>query len=162
MAEAVGLAASVIGIIGLAGKISQGCQVAAQFWDDFRDSPKSVRQLQEELELLRQVAMDLNVLGSDIQQSFVASATLACALKQCFEAMEPISKLIAKHLAKIKGGREHKWWDQAKLAWRQDRVAKCVVQIERAKLQLQGVQLNIILWVALILMLYKYLRLKLI
>src|ERR1700733_13586139 len=128
MAEAVGLAASVIGIMGLAGKIAQGCQVAAQFWVDFRDSPKSVRRLQEELELLRQVAIDLNVLGGDIQQSFVESTTLACALKQCFEAMEPISKLIVKHLAKTKGGsKQHKWWDQAKLIWRQDRVAKGVV-----------------------------------
>lgn len=43
MAEAVGLAASIAGLIGLAGQVLQGGLFIQQFFEDVRDAPAGVR-----------------------------------------------------------------------------------------------------------------------
>jgi hypothetical protein len=45
MAEAIGIAASVIGIVGFAGQVSQGCQIISTFLDDFKDAPAYIDDL---------------------------------------------------------------------------------------------------------------------
>lgn len=45
MAEAIGIAASVIGIAGFAGQVLQGCQIISTFLDDFKDAPAYIDDL---------------------------------------------------------------------------------------------------------------------
>ena len=58
MAEAVGLAASVAGLVGLAGQVLQGGLFIQQFFEDIRDAPAKVLDLRDELELFAFVASD--------------------------------------------------------------------------------------------------------
>jgi hypothetical protein len=50
MAEAVGLAASIAGLIGLAGQVLQGGLFIQQFFEDVRGAPAEVLDLRDELE----------------------------------------------------------------------------------------------------------------
>jgi len=45
MAEAMGIAASVVGIVGFAGQVLQGCQIVRTFLDDFKDAPAYIDDL---------------------------------------------------------------------------------------------------------------------
>lgn len=58
MAEAAGLAASVAGLVGLAGQVLQGSLFIKQFFEDVCDAPVEVLDLRDELELFAFVVRD--------------------------------------------------------------------------------------------------------
>jgi hypothetical protein len=55
MAEALGAAGSIAGLVGLAGQIAQGVLFLHGFFSDIRDAPEEIRDLRAELDQYRRL-----------------------------------------------------------------------------------------------------------
>ncbi len=143
MAEAIGLGASVVAFIGLAGQIAQGCQFARTVLDDVKDAPEDLRCLRTEIRLF-EVTVDgfKNLLADIIDLGIPAgqTATVQLALDYSEEAVAGLLKLINKD--KHRGSR----WGQIRFAFVKDKCAKHVARLERAKGYLSAAQAGILLW----------------
>jgi hypothetical protein len=68
MAEAVGLAASIAGLIGITGQPGKGILFIKGFLDDAKDAPDDIRLLSVEVELLSSAAQKTESLLVMCQQ----------------------------------------------------------------------------------------------
>lgn len=68
MAE-LGAVASVVGIVGFVGQITEGCVYLNRLIGDIKDAPQEVRTLWNEVELVRTVAARLKTIYEQIDQS---------------------------------------------------------------------------------------------
>jgi hypothetical protein len=119
MAEAIGLGASVVAFIGLAGQVIQGCQYTHTILDDVKNAPDDIRSLHTEINLLDRTLETFNheVIGAETK----------LALDYCEEAMAGLLKLILKIR---KTGNS---WSQIKFAFSKDKISKHISRVERAK-----------------------------
>lgn len=93
MAEALGLAASVIAVVGLAGQVLQGCQNIKSWVGDFNSAPKDIQLLMRELDSILESAKIAERLGKDGDANL--QAHLEPALRLCLDAVDEIRKKIA-------------------------------------------------------------------
>jgi hypothetical protein len=130
MAEAIGLGASVVAFIGLAGQVIQGCQYTHTILDDVKNAPDDIRSLHTEINLLdRTLETFKNLLTqlSNTGNHEVIGAETKLALDYCEEAMAGLLKLILKIR---KTGNS---WSQIKFAFSKDKISKHISRVERAK-----------------------------
>jgi hypothetical protein len=62
MAEAIGLAGSVAGLVGLAGQLLNGCRLVKGFLDDAKQAPDDIRDLHMEMGILAAEADKISTL----------------------------------------------------------------------------------------------------
>jgi hypothetical protein len=89
MAEALGVAGSVVSFIGLAGQVAQGANYLYNFFDGMQDAPSDVRSLAEELKILGNILDEINRDGVD-------SAALRTALRSRNDIAAELEGLIHK------------------------------------------------------------------
>lgn len=103
MAEAVGLAASVAGLIGLSGQILQGGLFMRKFFDDIRNAPAEVLDLKDELELFTLVACDTERLfqQASLVGISIESSTFTQILERCARIVADIGSKLEKYEALV-------------------------------------------------------------
>jgi hypothetical protein len=144
MAEAIGLGASIAGLVGLAGQIVQGGLFIRKFFEDIRDAPAVVLDLTDELDLFTFVARDTEEL---FQQASLAGisfqdATITRTLERCFHIVSDIGNKLEKYAGKSKAGAKP-WWARLRVAARKEAFGESMRRLERAKGQLLVVQSNL-------------------
>ena len=60
MAEALGIAGSVAGLVGISGQILQGCQYVRTLIDDVRDASDDLQVLKTEIDLFERTMISFN------------------------------------------------------------------------------------------------------
>jgi hypothetical protein len=173
MAEAVGLAASVAGLVGLAGQVLQGGLFIQKFFDDVRNAPAEVQDLKDELDLFTFIAIDTKKLfeTARVDGVPVTSAAFERALERCGNIVkdiglklehfvgergkevavttqnDPNSSCGPNVLAPLEPSRNSKrpriLWAKLKVASRKKVLGEYLQRLERAKSQLLAVQANL-------------------
>ncbi|EPE37154.1 hypothetical protein GLAREA_09317 [Glarea lozoyensis ATCC 20868] len=145
MAEAIGVGASVVAFIGLAGQVAQGCQYIRTLLDDIKDASEDVQSLRTEvkifqltLETFRNTLQELADSGVAVEADAHALAT-RLALSYSEEALELLQGLLAK--TKDTG----RIWSKVRFASGKSKYAKHVSRIERAKGYIEAAHAGILL-----------------
>ncbi|KAF7942064.1 hypothetical protein BELL_0026g00300 [Botrytis elliptica] len=145
MAEAIGLGASVIAFLGLAGQLVQGCEYVRRIIDGIKEADDDVRELRSEvssLELIidsfRNVLQDLETSGVKLTASGRMHA-VRLVLNTAQEAVQNLIKFIATN--KFSGRKMSK----LKFVFLRNTCAKHASRINKVKHDIAIMQANIIL-----------------
>jgi hypothetical protein len=140
-AEVIALGASVVGFVGLAGQILQGCLFVQNFLEALEDAPADIEVLRSEL-LIFQTSLDtfqstLKVVGDD-----AIGEDVRLALEYSNKAINELRKVVSK-LA----DRRHGCMTNFSMVLRKVRISKHVKTLERAWTLLLCAQMNMSMWV---------------
>jgi D-mannonate dehydratase len=140
-AEAIAFGASVVGFIGLAGQILQGCLFVQDFLEALEDAPADIEALQSEL-VIFQTSIDkfqatLNVVDDD-----AIGEDVRLALEYSNKAINDLRKVVSK-LA----DRRHGCITNFSMVVRKVRISRHVKTLERAWMLLLCAQMNMSMWV---------------
>jgi hypothetical protein len=144
MAEAVALAASIAGLVGLAGQVLQGSLFIQEFFEDMCDAPAEVLDLRDELELFTFVASDTNKLLQTASQTYLSidTSNFTRTLERCDSLVKEIGNKLVQY-AGNPGQHRRLWWKRLKVASRKKTLSDYMVRLERAKGLLLVVQSNL-------------------
>jgi hypothetical protein len=144
---AVGFGASVVSFVGITGQILQGCQFICDYIDEIKGAPKELQQMLLELKNFEaglrsfqttldnaKGCVDVNSLEEQIRH----------ALNLAKSAVQDLRALVEKHAHN--GKRD--WWKNFKVAKKKNVFIKYRERLDKAKLELIFVQLNINTYVA--------------
>jgi hypothetical protein len=147
MAEAaLGLGASVVAFIGLAGQVLQGCHYVCDFLDLTKSAPDDLQHLKNEIQGFRAAIL--------VFQKLIGEVGRCARIENCAEqalhalrsgnvAIEELKVLILKL--------EHdgcmNWWKDIRVAGKRREFAKWIGRLGEAKLSLLLAQSNTSMWV---------------
>ena len=126
MAEALGVAGSVVSFIGLAGQVAQGVNYLCAFFDSVQDAPSDIRSLSSDLKVLGTI---LDEVGRD----GIESASLTAALKRCKDVIEDLESLVQKSKLTIEQSKARRLWSQMSTAFRNEKFRKHIEKLEGSK-----------------------------
>ncbi|CZR56349.1 uncharacterized protein PAC_06237 [Phialocephala subalpina] len=129
MAEALGVGASVVAFIGLAGQVAQGAAYLYNFFGAIQDAPADVRSLAEELKVLSPIL-------DDVRRHGLETASMRAAVEQCNASVEELKALVVKSKLTTTQPRTRKIWSQMSVGFRSEKFHKHTEKLERAKLAL--------------------------
>lgn len=129
MAEALGVGASVVAFVGLAGQVAQGVAYLYNFFGAIQDAPADVQSLTEELKVLSPILDDIRRHGYE-------NASIRAALEQCNACVEELNALVTKSKLTTTQSKARKIWSQLNVAFRSEKFQKHTERLERAKLAL--------------------------
>ena len=133
MAEALGVAGSIVGLIGLAGQILQGCKYIGNLLDSIRDAPNDLRELQREAKIFEQTSRRFQELLHDVESIHDCSQLLnidaILTMERSKDAVDEVWKLFGKYSGN--GGKAR--WRSVKAAIAKDNIEKSVLRLYRAR-----------------------------
>jgi hypothetical protein len=147
MAEAIGLAASIIAVVGLAGQVIQGCQNIKAWVGDYSGAPKDIENLIQEIKVIEESAKITDILRTKIVRREV-DLQLDLALQHCLDAVQELRKYIgdADIVLHERGNRKKsRAWQRLKVMLGKQATQASVDRLSRAKEQLVVVQSNVLL-----------------
>jgi hypothetical protein len=145
MAEAIGLAANLAGLIGLAGQLLEGCLFVKDFLEDIKSAPQEIKTLSEEIGILSSAARSTTRLIERLKEPglTIDQAEYEPALRQCIRTVQILGQEVEGYVKKGSGDGGMKWWDKMKVASKKKSLGSHIERLERAKTQIHMVQLNI-------------------
>jgi len=147
MAEAIGFAASIIAVVGLAGQVIQGCQHIKTWIGDFNSAPKDVQNLMRELNSIEESAKITHMLRMKIVHQEI-DLQLGPALQQCLDAVQELRKCIGDAdvvFQKTGHSRKSRGRQCFKVMLGKQVIQASVDRLSRAKTQLVVVQSNVLM-----------------
>jgi hypothetical protein len=144
MAEAAGLAASVAGLVGLAGQVLRGGLFIKQFFEDVSEAPDEVLDLRDELELFAFIVRDTEKLlqrASETRLS-IDTTNFLRTLERCAQIVKDIRDRLVQCVGNA-GENTSSWWKRLKVVSRKKALGDYMRRLERAKGQLLVVQSNL-------------------
>lgn len=146
MAEAVGLAASIAGLIGITGQLAKGVLFLKGFVEDTKNAPEDIRSLAAELELLGSAATKTDKLlvkckdgGLDFDLEVERKG-----LKRYADMIENLGTKIEKDVKKFGSGKG-RWWERVGSAGRKKGVEGYLIGVERAKTLVLDIEMKIMM-----------------
>jgi hypothetical protein len=138
MCEAFGVAASVLGVVGFAGQILQGCQNVVSFLDQIQDAPKDFQYFRTEVRIFQSILESYRTTLNEIESSSDRDVweQSRLVLDYSDEAVAGLQKLINKH------ERVMPKWKSIGLAFQSATLEKHLRRIDRAKGSLIAAQTN--------------------
>ena len=135
MAEALGIAGSVVSFVGLVGQVMQGVVFLHGFLGDIKDAPEDIRDLNTALKLLAEV------LG-DIQKDGEGSDSLREAIIYCESWVSKLKGLVERHALISSQPAGGKAWSRMGVAFRNKKFRKYINGLEAAKTMLLHAQVD--------------------
>jgi hypothetical protein len=137
MAELLGLGASAIAFISLAGQVLQGCQYVHDFIDNTRDAPNELRHYHTEILHFKSA-----VLGfQEVLQAIKPFAKTENSAKQALLALQSGGTAINESKAFLQKLEQSGEWD----LWRSIKVARKKSELAKYVARLGGAKVNILL-----------------
>ena len=144
MAEAVGVGASIITFVALAGQVLHGCLFVAEFLDNIHDAPNDFQHSTAEVNAFR-----CAVLGfQGVLQQFDPSMDIQPAVEQIKVALHSSTSVIAVLKGFLEKHQRKNIWKDLRLAKRKAKLSKYLDRMGRAKVDMGLAQANASLWVS--------------
>jgi hypothetical protein len=134
MAEAIGIAASVVGIVGFAGQVLRGCQTIRTFLDDLEEAPAYIEDLRTILQAFQASLATFVSKGSDEETD---GEDLRLALQYSDKCIQKLQS-IADDLQGVGSGRRASF---VFIRWK-SKIMKEVENLRIAMALLNGAQMN--------------------
>lgn len=139
--SSVALAASIAGLISLAGQILQGCQFIRNLLDDIRDAPEDIHTLsiyietfQSSVQGFRQLLEQVERFGEKHGQNHEAKL----ALDLCNEGIQQLKGMVEAYCHSSK----KELWRSLQAVSKKRAFLKCIEKLELSKTCLLVVQVN--------------------
>jgi hypothetical protein len=126
MAEALGIAGSVVSFVGLAGQVAQGVNYLYNFFNSIQDAPKDIKSLAAELKIVGTILDEVN-------RDVVDSACLRAGFQHCKDIIADLDGLVQKSNLASKQSKAKRLWSQMSTAFRNEEFRKYIEKLERAK-----------------------------
>jgi hypothetical protein len=130
MAEAFGIAASALSVIGFAGQILQGCQTVSAFLDQIKEAPNEFQCFRREVKIFQSILESyratLYKIDDETDRDVWEQAMLV--LDHCDETVAGLQRLIDK-----RGESRITKWKSLGLAFQTAKLQKHLQRIDRAK-----------------------------
>ena len=141
MAEVVGLAASVAGLLAITGQIGKSILFIKGFLEDTKNAPEEIRSLAYEIELLSSAAEKTNALLSKCQDEGL-DIDVEDQERDLARYADMIEKLKAKIEKDVKtfGPGKGRWRERVGSAARKKSVEGYLRGVERAKTLVLGIE----------------------
>lgn len=146
MAEIVGLAASVAGLVAITGQIGKSILFIKVFLEDTKNAPEEVRSLAAEIELLGSAAEKTDALlvkchadGIEIDLEEERKG-----LTRYADMIERLKEKVEKDVKAFRAGKGH-WWERVGSVARKKSVEGYLVGVERAKTLVMGIETKIMM-----------------
>ena len=139
MAEVLGVVASGISIAGLAIQIASSVQQILDFWASMKSAPSDIQILLEELNLLAEILSTVDCDTDNDKTSPRQNSTLKAAqyCRNAASCIDAVVKDLSDGFA-MPRGRRH--WTAVKAVLKDNKMAKCLQRLERAKTMLSLAQ----------------------
>ena len=146
MAEVVGLAASIAGLVAITGQIGKSILFIKGFLEDTKNAPEDIRSLAYEIELLSSAAEKTNALLSKCHDDGLDFDVEdeERGLKRYADMIEKLKAKIEKDVKTFGRGKGH-WWERVGSAGRKKSVEGYLRGVERAKTLVLGIETKIIM-----------------
>ena len=138
-AEALGVAAGAIGIVGFAGQILDGVRKLTEFCSDVRGAPKELSDLLAELQYLAIQLARLQPAGTAVVGETQNDGDLE-AYRRCQLAANDITSVVTHLESKLKGSGTWCTWAAIRSVVKKEDLEKAFRKLERAKTTLLIVQ----------------------
>ncbi|EPE32476.1 hypothetical protein GLAREA_07609 [Glarea lozoyensis ATCC 20868] len=129
-AEALGIGASVVTFVGVAGHIVQGCQYVPSILNDIDDAPDDILDMNASITLFESILLQLQAVLQQLDSSGVPVdhlSTVEVALKYGDDAVAALQKAAAR----IKNPNTR--WCRIRVAFKNGKYAKYWDRLEKAK-----------------------------
>jgi len=132
MAEvAFGLAASAVGVAGVAGQLASGVMKLNKFRNDFKDAPKEIHAVTEGLNTL------LGIMSYGLGPASCANPAFHEALISCKSVAGQTLEMVARADQEMRDKRRtHKTLARLKAAFRKDELDDLLTKVQRAQMTL--------------------------
>ncbi|KAG4443854.1 hypothetical protein IFR05_000620 [Cadophora sp. M221] len=147
MAEIVGLAASVAGLVAITGQIGKSIIFIKGFLEDAKNAPEEIRSLAAEIGLLGSAAEKTDALlvkchadGVEIDLEEERKG-----LTRYATMIERLKEKIEKDVKALGGAGKGRWWERVGSAARKKSMEGYLVGVERAKTLVMGVESKIMI-----------------
>ncbi len=147
MAEAVGFAAGIAGLIGITGQLGKGVLFLKGLLEDISNAPGYIRSLAAELELLGSAAAKTDKLLVKCRNDGLdfGLEEERKELKRYADMIVNLGTKIDKDV-KIFGTGKGRWWERVGSAGRKKGVEVYLVGVERAKTLVLDVEMKIMMY----------------
>ncbi len=152
MAEAIGVAASIIAVVGLAGQVIQGCQNIKAWVGNYNSAPKDVQDLIQELNSIEESRKVTDMIRATIDRQEI-DIQLAPALQQCLDVVRVLRRYIVDAdmvFRESAHSKRSRGWHRLKIMLGKEVITGFVGKLSRAKVQLVLVQSNVLLYTSLL------------
>lgn len=129
MAEVIGLVGSLVGIAGFAGQLAQGSAFLYHFFNDFKDAPKYVKRILEELKLLESLLTSIQTTSGVTCHD----QQLEQALQHCASCINEILGVVTANEQALDLKESKKTWKRFRFALKQPQISRYLLNLERAK-----------------------------
>lgn len=128
MAEALGIVASALSIVGFAGQILQGCQNICTFLDSFNDAPHDLRLFRTEVKMFHSLLESYRAALAEDDESVESERwdIARLALDYSDEAVSELQKL-------VEYSDKQSRWKNIIAVLRKDKFVKHLGRLEKAK-----------------------------
>jgi hypothetical protein len=145
MAEAIGLGASVVAFIGLAGQVAQGCKFVRDVLGDIKDASNDIRALRTEIQLFELAVDHFQASLAEVEAAGIpVPASYSVGIKLALEYSEEATASLLGLVAKKSGGETIK--SRVKFAFKKDKCSKHLGRLGRAKGYISTAQASILLF----------------
>jgi hypothetical protein len=132
MAEAIGVGASIISFVALAGQVLHGCLFVSEFLENVHDAPDDMRHLTAELNTFR-----CAVLGfQGVLQQFDPSMDIQPAVEHIKVALHSSTSVIDELKSFVEKHQRKNIWKDLRLATRKAKLSKYFDRMGRAKVDM--------------------------
>ncbi|PVH85033.1 hypothetical protein DL98DRAFT_63478 [Cadophora sp. DSE1049] len=124
--DGLSVTSGAIAVVSLAIQIGNGIKKLCDFWDSVQDSPKDVRTIIKQLNIISHIIDEIREEAGSLQPYSRALSSTHAALDSCAESIQTLEEMIAESqpgLACRK--RPRRTWAAIKFAWNGDKLKKC-------------------------------------
>ncbi|KAG4416838.1 hypothetical protein IFR04_010034 [Cadophora malorum] len=119
------VASGAIAVVSLAAQIGSGIKKLCDFWDSVQDSPKEVRTIIKQLNIISHIVNDIREGASAPQPYSRALTSTHAALDSCAESIETLEEMVAESQSRLASRKKsRRTWAAIKIAWNGDRLKK--------------------------------------
>lgn len=136
MAEALGVAGSVISFVGFVGQLTQGVVFLCGFLSDIKDAPEDIENLNTVLRLL-------SIILEDVQKHDEDSPALQTAVIYCESWVAKLKSLVQRYTPNAGETGVKRVWSQLNVAFRSKKFKKYIEGLETAKSMILHAQVDL-------------------
>jgi len=123
--DGLSVASGAIAVVSLAAQIGSGIKKLCDFWTSVQDSPKDVRTIIKQLNIISHIVNDIREGASAPQPYSRALTSTHAALDSCAESIETLEEMVAESQSRLASRKKsRRTWAAIRIAWNGDRLKK--------------------------------------
>ncbi|KAH7360439.1 hypothetical protein BKA65DRAFT_547156 [Rhexocercosporidium sp. MPI-PUGE-AT-0058] len=122
--DGLSVASGAIAVVSLALQIGNGIKKLCDFWDSVQDSPKEIRTIVKDLNIISNIIDDIREEAATSRPYSRALTSSLAALDACADSIQTLEEMIAGSQPGLASKKSKRTWAAVRFAWNADRLRK--------------------------------------